>query len=189
MDQEEAYLSPGEVRRKLDRFSRADIVRLSLLARNWLRGLPSRSPDDLVNEAIDRVLCGRRPWPADLDWGAFLNGVMRSVSDEWRKEDYREPLAEDHADDVAEPTAIEPDHEINDLIVRMRRAIADDEPARQMFEYLLVDRDREEIQAAVGLDSTGFDTVRRRMFRHLSLRASSRPRRRDRCSPVFRGRF
>jgi hypothetical protein len=42
VDQEAAYLSPAEVRRVLDRPSRADIVRLSLLARNWLRGLPGR---------------------------------------------------------------------------------------------------------------------------------------------------
>jgi len=167
VDQEEPYLSPDEVRRALDRLSRADIVRLSLLARNWLRGLPRRSPDDLVNEAIERILSSRRPWPCDLDRVAFINGVMRSIADQWRKENHREPLSEDHASKIVEGCTIEPDHEINDMVAKMRRSIAEDELARQMFEHLLVDRDRDEIQSAIGVDATGFDTVRRRMFRHL----------------------
>ncbi|MET4260037.1 DNA-directed RNA polymerase specialized sigma24 family protein [Bradyrhizobium sp. S3.12.5] len=168
MDQEAAYLSPAEVRRVLDRLNRADIVRLSLLARNWLRGLPRRSPDDLVNEAMERILSGRRPWPCELDWGAFFNGVMRSIADQWRKEDRRVPLAEDVGAEFDGP-APGPDLEAADLVGRMRDALAEDMPAREMFEHLLVDRDRDEIQFAVGMDETAFDTVRRRMFRHLRL--------------------
>lgn len=166
MDQEAAYLSPEEVRRALDRLSRADIVRLSLLARNWLRGLRTRSPDDLVNEAIERILSGRRPWPSDLDRGAFFNGVMRSIADQWRKEDRRTPLADDLGA-VLEGPMTEPDHDTADLVGRMRLTLEEDGPAREMFEHMLVDRDRDEIQSAVGLDETAFDTVRRRMFRRL----------------------
>jgi len=168
VDQEAAYLSPAEVRRVLDRLSRADIVRLSLLARNWLQGLPSRSPDDLVNEAMERILSGRRPWPYDLDWGAFFNGVMRSIADQWRKEDRRMPLAEDVGAEFDGP-APEQDLEVADMIGRMRHALIEDPPAREMFEHMLVDRDRDDIKSTMGMDETAFDTVRRRLFRHLRL--------------------
>jgi hypothetical protein len=167
VDQEATYLSPAEVRRALDRLSRADIVRLSLLAQNWVKGLPRRSADDLVNEAFERILSGKRPWPCDIDRGAFFNGVMRSISSQWRKEDYRELLAEDQENGTGESSTIEPDHDLNDLVFRMRRALGEDEKAKDMFEHMLVDRDREEVQSAIGVDATGFDTVRRRMFRHL----------------------
>jgi len=165
--EEAAYLSPAEVRRALDRLSRADIVRLSLLAQNWVRGLPRRTADDLVNEAFERILSGKRPWPCDVDPGAFFHGVMRSISSQWRKEDYRELLAEDEQNGPGEGSCAEPDHDLNDLVFRMRMALGDDEKAKDMYDHMLVDRDREEVQAAMGLDATGFDTVRRRMFRHL----------------------
>jgi DNA-directed RNA polymerase specialized sigma24 family protein len=167
VDQDAAYLSPTEVRRALDRLGRADIVRLSLLAKNWVRGLPRRSADDLVNEAFERILSGKRPWPSDVDRGSFFNGVMRSISSQWRKEDYRELLAEDQEGGTGESCTIEPDHDLNDLVFKMRQALGEDEKAKDMFEHMLVDRDREEVQSAIGVDATGFDTVRRRMFRHL----------------------
>lgn len=167
VDQEAAYLSQAEIRRVWDRLTRADIVRLTLLARTWVKGLPRRSADDLVNEAFDRILSGRRPWPCDVDLGAFFNGVMWSISGQWRKEDRREPLAEDQDGLPAEGAGTGQDHALDDLVFRMRRALDDDEKAKEMFDHMLADRDREVVQASMGLDATGFDTVRRRMFRRL----------------------
>lgn len=167
MDQEAPYLSPAEVRRALDRLTRVDIVRLSILARNWVKGLPRRSADDLVNETFDRILSGKRPWPCDVDRGAFFNGVMRSISSQWRKEDHRELLAEDLEGGPGERSAVEPDHDLDDLVFRMRRALEEDEKAKDLLEHMLVGRDGEEIRSAIGVDATGFDTVRRRMFRRL----------------------
>jgi DNA-directed RNA polymerase specialized sigma24 family protein len=169
MDDEPAHLSLSEVRRALDRLRPADIVRLSLLARHWAGGLGRRDADDLLNEAFDRVLSGRRPWPSQVPMPAFFNGVMRSIASQWRHEDDREPLIEDDEEGATEKIdgGITSDHELNDLLSRMRQALAGDPQARDILEHILVDSDREEAQVALGLDATGYDTVRRRMIRHM----------------------
>jgi DNA-directed RNA polymerase specialized sigma24 family protein len=170
MIDEPTHLSPSEVRRALGRLRQADIVRLSLLAQHWVRGLSRREADDLLNEALDRVLSGRRPWPSDVPISAFLNGVMRSIASQWRHEDLRESLLEDHEEGAIEKIegCLDPDHELNDLLFQMRQALADDQEALGIFDHILADSDREEAQAVLGIDATGYDTARRRMIRHMS---------------------
>jgi hypothetical protein len=73
MDDESAHLSPSEVRRALERLRPAEILRLSLLAQHWVIGLGRRHADDLLNEAFERVLSGRRPWPNDIATPAFFS--------------------------------------------------------------------------------------------------------------------
>jgi hypothetical protein len=58
---ESIHLSVSEIRGALAGLRRADIVRLSMLAKNWVRGLGRPDADDLLNEAFERVLAGRRP--------------------------------------------------------------------------------------------------------------------------------
>jgi len=49
------------------------------------------SPEDLLQEALTRVLCGDRERPPDVDIVAFLGGVMKSIaSSEVRKRARRE---------------------------------------------------------------------------------------------------
>lgn len=49
----------------------------------------------------------------------------------------------------------------------MRGSLDGDAEARGILEHILVDSDREEAQAVLGLDVTSYDTARRRMIRHL----------------------
>ena len=122
-----------------------------------------------MNEAFDRVLSGRRPWPSDLPLPAFLSGVMRSIASQWRREDWREPLLEE--DDRDTPCGTENNltayHEINDLLFRMRKVLADDPEASGVLNHVLEDTDRTEAQSALSLNATGYDTARRRMIRKL----------------------
>jgi hypothetical protein len=115
MDDEPTNLSMSEVRRALDRLRPADIVRLSELARNWARGLRGRDADDMLNEAFDRVLSGRRPWPSDVSTPAFFSGVMRSIASQWRREGARESLIEDGEEGATENISggLGPDLELN----------------------------------------------------------------------------
>ena len=64
MDDKATHLTLGEVRRILGRLRRPDILRFSALARIWATGLRQHDADDLLNEALDRILSGRRPWPS-----------------------------------------------------------------------------------------------------------------------------
>jgi DNA-directed RNA polymerase specialized sigma24 family protein len=168
-DDEPIHLSPSEVRRALDRLRPADIVRLSALARNWTRGLREHDADDMLNEAFDRVLSGRRPWPSDVPTPAFFSGVMRSIASQWRREGARELLIEDAEEGATENISggLCPDYELNDLLSRMRKALAEDPDALEAFEHILADSDRDEALCASGLDATRYETARRRMLRHM----------------------
>jgi DNA-directed RNA polymerase specialized sigma24 family protein len=169
MNDEATHLTRGEVRRIIGRLRRPDLVRLGALARVWATGLRQHDEDDLLNEALDRVLSGRRPWPIDVPLPAFLSQVMRSIASQWRHEDRREPLKEDETGDVFEGESQNPGacYEIGDLISRMRRALGTDPPALGVFDHILADSDREDAQTALGMNTTQYDTARRRMVRQL----------------------
>jgi DNA-directed RNA polymerase specialized sigma24 family protein len=79
-----------------------DLVRLAALARVWATGLRQHDADDLLNETLNRVLSGRRPWPIDVPLPAFVSQVMRSIASQRRHEDRREPLMEDEAGEMFE---------------------------------------------------------------------------------------
>lgn len=169
MDGEATHLTPGEVRSVFGRLRRPDLVRLAALARVWAAGLRQQDADDLLNEALDRVLSGRRPWPIDVPLPAFLSQVMRSIASQWRQEDRREPLQEDETGDLFEEEGHNPAarYEMGDLITRMRRALRTDPPALGVFDHILADSDREDAQASLGMNATQYDTARRRMVRQL----------------------
>jgi DNA-directed RNA polymerase specialized sigma24 family protein len=169
MDDETTHLTSGEVRRIISRLRGPDILRLSALARAWATGLRQHDADDLLNEALDRVLSGRRPWPTDLPLPAFLSQVMRSIASQWRRENRREPLKEDETSKVFEEESHNPSacYERNDLISRMRQALDNDPSALGVFDHILLDSDREDAQAALGLNATQYDTARRRMAHQL----------------------
>lgn len=168
MDDEATHLTPGEVRRTISRLRRPDLLRLAALAKVWATGLRQHDADDLINEALDRVLSGRRPWPSHVPLPAFLSQVMRSIASQWRQEDRREPLKED-ANQVFEEDSHNPAtcYEMDDLISRMRQALGADPPALGVFEHILADSDREEAQAVLRMNATQYDTARRRMMRQL----------------------
>lgn len=169
MDDEATHHTPGEVRRFISRLRGPDLVRLAVLARVWATGLRQHDADDLLNEALDRVLSGRRPWPIDVPLPAFLSQVMRSIASQWRQENRREPLKEEETGEVFEEEIQSPAacYEMSDLISRMRQALATDPPALGVFEHMLADSDREDAQAVLGMNSTQYDTARRRMVREL----------------------
>ncbi|WP_439364238.1 RNA polymerase sigma factor [Bradyrhizobium sp. DASA03005] len=169
MDDEATHLSLGEVRRIIGRLRGPDLVRLSLLGRVWAAGLRYHDADDLLYEALDRILSGRRLWPSEVPLPAFLSQVMRSIASQWRQEDRREPLREDETEQIFDDEAHDPSatYEMDDLTSRMRSALASDPLALAIFEHILADSDRDEAQRALGIDATQYDTARRRMANRL----------------------
>jgi len=169
MGDETTHLTPGEVRRIIGRLRGTDLVRLAALARLWATGLRQHDADDLLNEALYRILSGRRPWPSDVPLPAFLSQVMRSIASQWRQEDRREPLKEDETKEVLEPEGHNPStqYHITDLISRMRRKLEADPLALGVFDHVLADSDRVKARTALGMDATQYDTARRRMVRLL----------------------
>jgi hypothetical protein len=81
----DATLSANEVTAAIAALSDADKTVLVKIARFY--GRKSRyAHEDLIQEAICRVLEGRRAWPRELPGRVFLGGVMRSIAWEWKDE-------------------------------------------------------------------------------------------------------
>lgn len=75
-----------EVAEALHAMSQADRVRLAHFARLRAAGLPGWDWEDLLHEAIDRVLSGTRKWPRSVPLIALMCGTIRSISgDLWRE--------------------------------------------------------------------------------------------------------
>jgi DNA-directed RNA polymerase specialized sigma24 family protein len=77
--------SDGQVRRALSELSDADYARIERSARARAAGLGSFEWKDLYQEAIERILAGKRKWPLELDFTVFVIETMRSVASEIRK--------------------------------------------------------------------------------------------------------
>jgi DNA-directed RNA polymerase specialized sigma24 family protein len=77
---------PAETALALRLVSDMDLLRLKALARLYARGLPADVTwEDLVQEALTRVLVGARVVPEGVPMIAFLAGVMRSLRSEQRR--------------------------------------------------------------------------------------------------------
>ena len=85
MTAESEHASPDEAAIALEQLGPADRIRLQQLARNRLYGLNSQW-EDLLQEALARILDGTRKWPRNVPIIAFVAGVMRSLAGEYWKE-------------------------------------------------------------------------------------------------------
>jgi DNA-directed RNA polymerase specialized sigma24 family protein len=128
----------------------------------------SFSHEDLLQEALMRVLEGRREWPRIVDAVPFLAGVMRSIAWDWRGERRDESMGaaeigyEDHAADAR--------IDIQKLI-----ALFDDDVIAQRMVIALMDGARgEELRELSGLSRTDYESKRTKIRRRLE-KAWSQP--------------
>ena len=173
-------LRPAETALALDLVSETDLLRLKAIARLHARGLP---PDvgweDLLQEALTRVLVGSRRQPEGVTTVAFLAGIMRSLkSDHWRRvlqeSGSRPALRVDRADDdsrdveVCDP-APGPERSLvaRQELTAIERLFAGDPMALQIIAGLGEGLTAEQIRAAHGISKTDYDSARKRMRRTL----------------------
>jgi RNA polymerase sigma-70 factor (ECF subfamily) len=159
--------------------TKMDLLRLKTLARLYARGLP---PDvdweDLLQEALTRVLVGARVVPADVPPVAFIAGVMRSLRSEHRRRFVRSRriIASDHPEtsaasrdvDVRDESAL-PERILSarQELAQIRRLFADDPVVLGIIDGLAAGLEPEQIRNRLDLTSTAYDTARRRMRRAL----------------------
>ena len=82
-----APLSHAELIAIIQALTEAEKIALMKIAKLYARRTPF-DPDDLLQEAIYRVLCGKRAWGRGAPFLSFLVGVMRSIAWEWKGESY-----------------------------------------------------------------------------------------------------
>ena len=84
--------SPSESAYALKQLSGADLRRLEQIARLRVIGLHDLDWQDLLHDAVARLLDGSRKCPRDLSLVVFLRETMRSIaSDHWRRR-YAKPV-------------------------------------------------------------------------------------------------
>src|SRR6266478_4725173 len=72
-------LSETEVRNEISSLTASERTKLIKIARSYGR-ISLEEPDELVHEAICRILDGTRKWPRDLEKLRFLAGVIKSIA-------------------------------------------------------------------------------------------------------------
>src|SRR5215471_4585644 len=87
--------SPAEALAAVRSLSDADRTALLRIARVYARTRGIRYDyQDLLHEAIARILEGKRNWPTGLPFVPFVSGVMRAIAWEWRAEPHSEYSSE-----------------------------------------------------------------------------------------------
>jgi len=160
--------------------TRADLLRLKVIARLHARGLP---PDvgwsDLLQEAFARVLDGSRSPPEAVPFVAFLSGVMRSIKEQhWRRarkgaRQNSKLLAELDAEPAGDGELPDPapNPERSAIALQEMDAInqlfADDPAAGQIIAGLYEGWTPEEVCSTYAMSKTDYDSTRRRIRRAL----------------------
>jgi DNA-directed RNA polymerase specialized sigma24 family protein len=173
-------IRPTETAVTLRLVTNLELLRLKTLARWYARGLP---PDvtweDLLQEALTRILVGKREVPDGVAIVAFVAGVMRSLrSEHWQRIErmmardrlraerrFRGPLRETELVDSAPG----PDRAVmaQQELAAIRNLFADDAAALIVLDGLARGLTAEEIRLTAGISDTEYASARKRMRRVL----------------------
>lgn len=164
-------IAPTQTALALKLVTDMDLLRLKSVARLYARGLPADVAwDDLLQEAMTRVLTGQRIKPDDIPMVAFLAGVMRSLrSDHIRRGRHR--VAHDDPPptfEVLDPAA-DPERALiaAEELVRIRALFVNDTIALSIIGGLAEGNSPEQIRANHDISRRDYDSARKRMRRCL----------------------
>jgi DNA-directed RNA polymerase specialized sigma24 family protein len=155
-----AALSSAEAGAAIRALAAADKIALMKIARLYAKKTPY-DHEDLLQEAMCRVLSGARAWPRGLAALPFLWGVVRSIAWEWRNE------APDAMPDGGDPAG-EERRAIAGLDVAKIIALFDDDPTAQIIVRGMMEGARgAELQELSGLDRTDYESKRTKIRRRI----------------------
>lgn len=171
-------LRPAESALALKLVSESELLRLKTIARLYARGLPPDvSWEDLLQEAITRVLIGARRQPKGLAVVAFLAGIMRSLSSEhWRRVTGRrgrmgsvaQPIEGSRELDVRDPSPGPERATIaRQQLLAIEQLFADDPVVLKIIAGMAEKQSAGQIRKATGISSTEYESARKRMRRTL----------------------
>jgi DNA-directed RNA polymerase specialized sigma24 family protein len=155
-----AVLSSAEAAAAVRALSMADKTALMKIARLYAKKTPY-DHEDLLQEALCRVLAGTRAWPRRVAALPFLWGVVRSIAWEWKTQ------ALDRVPEAADPAG-EERRAIAGLDVVKVLALFDDDPVAQAIVCGMMEGARgAELQQLSGLDKTDYETKRTKIRRRI----------------------
>lgn len=174
------HASIDEVVTALDALTPEDLLRLRQLAKLRSTALVVMGWEDLLNEAIRRVLEGARLWPKAVPFIAFMVQTMRSIASEERREQQTHATVAEAdlvgADgtplslDQLSSNEVDPPRETaaRQLLGRIESLFTGDQAALAVLRGFALGLTPEEIQEAGSLSTTQYATTQRRIRRALA---------------------
>ncbi len=173
-------LTPAQTVLALDLIGQMDLLRLKTIARVYARGLPPEVAwEDLLQEALTRVVAGSRQRPQGVTIVAFVAGILRSLRAEYWRRVTREfggngRLQIDHESDESLALALPdpaagPERTLSarQEIIVIKQLFADDPTVLQIIDGLAEGLAADQIRRSTGLSKTDYESARRRMRRTL----------------------
>ena len=175
-------VSPSESADALSQLSDADLRRLERIARLRTIGLNDLDWQDLLHDAVTRLLDGSRRCPRGLSLVVFLRETMRSiVSDHWRRRSARPILLEaelPRAEDGKPSGILEnaPDLKTNperaaaaaETLASVEEVFREDPEAMLVIVGMANGQSPDEIQKEANMNPTRYATTQRRIRRKLA---------------------
>jgi hypothetical protein len=155
-----AALSQAELIAIIQALGDADKIVLLKIARLYARKTPF-DHDDLLQEAICRVLSGRRVWARGVPVRSFLVGVMRSVAWEWKGQPHEAVI------DAPDPGCGESPMMASIDSAKIVAMFADDLMAQKIVLGMMGGARGEELQRSSGLGKVEYESKRRMIRRRI----------------------
>jgi DNA-directed RNA polymerase specialized sigma24 family protein len=149
-----------EIASALKALNDADKTALMKIARIYA-ARTSYGAEDMLQEAMCRVLSGTRIWPLHVPLIAFLAGVMRSVAWEWRQETAGEAV------DAVDSKSGEAQAIATIDIGRIIALFDDDAIAQKIVIGMLQGARGQELQELCGLGKTEYESKRTKIRRRI----------------------
>jgi DNA-directed RNA polymerase specialized sigma24 family protein len=159
--------------------SEIELLRLKTVARVYARGLPPDVAwDDLLQEALTRIISGARRQPEGVPIVAFVAGIMRSLKAEhWRRVKRSggdEMLRLDRIGNASREVDLHdpgpgPERSLSaqQELAAIERLFADDHVVLKIIAALGQGLSAEQISIAMGISKIDYESARRRMRRTL----------------------
>jgi DNA-directed RNA polymerase specialized sigma24 family protein len=160
MEPDSTTLSVQEVAAAIQALTDADKTAVVKIARFYSQR-SQYAHEDLLQEAICRVLEGRRAWPRELSGRVFLGGVMRSIAWEWKSDLVDEEL--DVSDDGAAERGANAWLDAKSIVAQFN----DDPLAQKIVVGMMEGLRGEELEQASGLTDTEYQSKRKKIRRRL----------------------
>ena len=155
-----AILTRAEIGNALNSLTAADKTALMKIAKHYAKGSINFEAEDLVHEAVRRILDERRAWPKDVPPTAFLAGEIESIAQDWKS---RSELPTDHTDTgegaTAERGTLSKIAEIKII------ALFDDSDTQKIVMAMMNGARRAELEQLSGLNSTEYENNRKKIRR------------------------
>lgn len=187
-DDDPDRLTPAEVEAELRRLcGGADYARAKSLARARAAGITDWTAEDLLHEAMVKLLCGERRWPRGVHPLVVLKTAMHSIASNTRKRANKGPIDRRVAVEttsgendeqqglvaVADTTPVDVANAKSELEAIQNLVAGDDEAELVAMAWADGLRGKEAADA-LGFDMKTYEAARKRLIRKLEPAAAAR---------------